>query len=618
TLSSVQIWFRIISILYLVSIASCDFALAQMTAAQETFVQNDSTPIYKDIETYSKGNKYTSYLYQLIFKPIESKTKTAVEKIIEHPYSAFEGKIIRSINIKTLAPFGNSISDTTDAPKNLLSKIGNNLHVNSRHFTIRNMLLIKRNQPFDSLLVKESERLVRARGFVRDVSFSVIPTEKESDSVDIYIRELDKWSIIPSATASSSSFTVNFLDGNILGLGHEFNAGYIGYLTNGNYAYNTNYFIPNIHNTYINSTLHFGTDEFGNFTRSFAIDRPFFSPLAKWAAGINLTQQLRRDYLHTNDTIVGLHRLKFYAQDYWLGSAIKLFKGNTENSRTTNFISTIRYLQIRYLEKPNEMYDPQHFFANEDFYLASIGISARKYEQDRFIFNYDVIEDVPIGNVISMTGGYQKKNNVGRFYFGSRISSGHYYPWGYLSFNCEYGSFYHASQSEQGILSAGVNYFTGLVKIGKWRFRQFVKPQLVIGINRLAYDSLTLNNGHGLDGFSSSSLIGTKRLLFTMQTQSFSPWKFIGFHFSPYFVGSLGMLGNDATGFKKSKVFSQFGVGVLIRNNNLLINTFHISFAFYPSIPGIGQNIFKINSFNSSDFGFRDFEIGKPSSIVFE
>jgi len=611
-------WFKIISILYFVLIATCDLAFAQKTPAQKTPVLNDSTQIYKNIETYSNGNKYTKFLYQLVFKPIDSKPKKAVKKLTKHPYSAFEGKIIRSINIETLDPFGYSISDATVAPKNLLFKVGNNLHVNSQHFTIRNLLLIKKNQPFDSLLVKESERLVRARGFVRDVSFSVITTAKKSDSVDIFIRELDKWSIIPLVAASSSSFTINLMDRNFLGLGHEFNGGFTGYYTNANYAYNSNYFIPNIRNTYINSTLHFGTDEYGNFIRSFAIDRPFFSPLAKWAAGLNFTQQLRRDYLHTNDSLVGIHRLKFNAQDYWVGNAMQLLRGNTENIRTTNFISAIRFLRIRYLEKPSELYDPQHFFANEDFYLASIGISARKYEQDRFIFNYDVIEDVPVGNVISLTGGYQIKNNAKRLYFGSRISSGHYYPWGYLSFNCEYGSFFHASQTEQGILSVGVNYFTGLVKIGNWRFRQFIKPQLVMGINRLSFDSLTLNNGHGLNGFSSSSLTGTSRFLFTMQTQSFSPWKFLGFHFSPYSVFSLGMLGNAETGFKKSKAYSQIGVGVLIRNDNLLINTFQISFAFYPSIPGIGQNVFKINSFNTSDFGFRDFEIEKPTAIVFE
>jgi hypothetical protein len=34
-------------------------------------------------------------------------------------------------------------------------------------------------------------------------------------------------------------------------------------------------------------------------------------------------------------------------------------------------------------------------------------------------------------------------------------------------------------------------------------------------------------------------------------------------------------------------------------------------------IPGNGQNIFKMNSFSSNDFGFRDFEIGEPSQVLY-
>ena len=75
--------------------------------------------------------------------------------------------------------------------------------------------------------------------------------------------------------------------------------------------------------------------------------------------------------------------------------------------------------------------------------------------------------------------------------------------------------------------------------------------------------------------------------------------------------------GDAETRFKNSKVYSQIGVGVLIKNENLVFNTFQISVSFYPLIPGIGQDIFKMNSFRTSDFGFRDFEIGKPAKVIY-
>jgi hypothetical protein len=130
-------------------------------------------------------------------------------------------------------------------------------------------------------------------------------------------------------------------------------------------------------------------------------------------------------------------------------------------------------------------------------------------------------------------------------------------------------------------------------------------------------DRLTLNEDDGLSGFRSSELTGASRLLLTLQTQSYAPWDFIGFRFGPFVSYSMGMLGNERMDFTNSKLYSQLGVGVLIKNEHLVMNAFQISISFYPKIPGLGENIFRINSFSSGDFGFQEFEIGKPGPVLF-
>ncbi|MBN1791790.1 MAG: hypothetical protein JW830_14915 [Bacteroidales bacterium] len=613
-----QRWLKNITLLLFISYAAIEFAFSQ-----ETSVKKDSTSLYKDIESFSKRRKITQFMYRVFFKPavpvssLKTAKKKGYRKLIQKPYSTFEGKTIRNIEIETLDPFGYSITDTGAAPKNFFLKTGNRLHVKSQQIAIQNLLLFHQNQVFDSLLVKESERLVRTRGYVHDVSFFVKATSKNSDSVDVFIREMDNWSLIPKVSASNSGISVNLIDKNFVGFGHVSDNSFIWYKSTGDFAYRINYFTPNIRNTFINSTLHFSKDQFKNSVKSFAVDRPFFSPFAKWAAGVSFTQFIQ-DSIYFGDTLFTEHRYKSNANDFWVGNAIRIFKGNTEYERTTNFISAIRYFRIRYLEKPVEMYDTHYMFYNEDFYLASFGITTRKYVQDKYIFRFGITEDVPIGRVYSLTAGYQVKNNTGRIYFGMRFSVGNYHEWGYLSSNFEYGSFYHAGHPEQGVFTAGVNYFTGLIELGRWKFRQFLKPQVTLGIKRFTNDSITLNEGYGLDGFRSPTLTGTNRLLITSQTQLYAPWNLIGFHFGPFLIISLGMLGNEVGGFKNSKVYSQIGLGVLIKNENLVFSTFQISIVFYPSIPGKGRDIFKFNSFKTTDFGFRDFEIGKPAPVVFQ
>ncbi|MDZ7606463.1 MAG: hypothetical protein U5K79_12950 [Cyclobacteriaceae bacterium] len=156
-----------------------------------------------------------------------------------------------------------------------------------------------------------------------------------------------------------------------------------------------------------------------------------------------------------------------------------------------------------------------------------------------------------------------------------------------------------------------------MFEIGKWKFRQFVKPQLTIGFNRYTADTLTINNDYGLQGFKSLTLFGTSRMLLTLQTQSYAPYSLFGFRFGPFVNLSFGMLGDAATGFKNSKLYSQIGLGVLIRNENLVITTFQLSVAYYPDIPGKGQNMLKFNTYKTTDFGFQDFEIGKPETVLF-
>src|SRR6266513_751349 len=145
------------------------FIISDFVFAQEAPSKKDSTKLYRDIENFSKKRKTTNFLYRFFFRPvplpadqtIKSKKKTKLPK----PYSSFEGKIIRQIYITTLDPYGYSVTDTTTQTQNILSKAGNGTHIKSLPFTIRNLLLIHKNEPFDSLLVKESERLIRSQSY---------------------------------------------------------------------------------------------------------------------------------------------------------------------------------------------------------------------------------------------------------------------------------------------------------------------------------------------------------------------------------------------------------------------------------------------------------------------
>ncbi|MEO8147444.1 MAG: hypothetical protein ABI723_07395 [Bacteroidia bacterium] len=591
--------------------------LVNICAAQQQAVEKtDSAKVYKDIEKFSKRNKFTKVIYGFIFRSTAPKKKTKKNvRLKQKYYNAYEGKVIRSITIITLDPFGFSVKDTVANPKGFLMRAGNSLHKKTLPIAIKNLLLFRKYDVFDSLKVKESERLIRSQKYVREVFLYPVITSKKSDSVDILIRVLDLWSILPSVGISPVKVAVRITERNFLGTGHQFQNSFSWNHTTGKRTFNTIYSIPNIRNSYITTAFQYYIDEENNFIKSIAVERKFYSPLAKWAGGAFVGQQFLRSDTIVTDSIIDTLTFKFNIQDYWLAREWQLFKGNSEEERTTNFVSAIRFLKLNYLETP---FDSTKFYADQDFYLSGIGITTRKYFQDHYIFNFGVTEDVPEGRAYGIVGGYQYRNSAGRWYAGLRASWGKYHDFGYYSINMQLGGFIKSSQMEQGALNVNLIYFSNLLEIGNWKIRQFIKPEATFGIRRESLDRLTINDDYGLRGFKSDYVYGNSRLLLTFQTQSYAPWNILGFRFGPYFVTSFGMLSDDQTGFKRSRVYSLIGFGLLIKNEFLVFNTLQFSIVFYPSIPGSGNNIFKINSYKTTDFILPDFQISKPEIVSYQ
>ena len=594
----------------------CVIILSYQNSFSQIKKEKDSAQLYKKIEKFSKKSKVGRYIHQLIFETTNQTNGNPIKK----PKARFRNtnnKIIRKINITTLDPFGYSDVDTTMTPKVWSEKFGNRLHVKSTQANIRNILLFKENQVFDSLLVKESERLMRTQSYISTVIISISQPLKQGDSIDVNVRVLDSWSFIPTASASKTSFEFFLDEKNFIGTGHTFE--FQRTTQTGQYTANRLlYIIPNFKNTFIKTSFLYKNDFLNNNSKSINIERPFYSPITKWAGGYAIGQDFRRDSLQNTQLVKKSQAFNLFAQDFWVGRSFKLFDGKFNNSRATNLIVSGRILHQKYLEKPEPEFDPIRFFSDEVLVLSGIGISKRLFVEDKYIFKNGIVEDVPLGIIYGITTGYQFKNSQSQFYFGSQIAYGDYFRYGYLSANFEFGSYYLNETSSQSSFVLQMNYFTNLFQFGKWKVRQFFKPQMVIGNNRLESvgDQLNINDNFGIQGFN-GQIFGTKKIIMTFQTQAYSPWVVAGFRLNPYFNYSGGMIGTGEDGFSKSRLFSRIGIGLNINNDYLVFSSFQLSLSYYPNIPGIGDNVFRTNGFQNSDFGFQTFELAKPRQAIY-
>lgn len=606
----------------LLSILICVLLPNTEAICQEQKAENDSVKaVYQNIEKYSERTKFGKWVHQLFFKSVDKNPakEKSLKKTKDLRFTGNEDKIIRRINITTLDPFGHSVTDTLRKPKRFLEKVGNNLHTKTKRFVVSDLLLFDVHDRLDSLIVIESERLVRSRRYIRSVRIETIPV-RNTDSIDISIRVLDSWSLIPNLTPTTNRLTYELTERNFLGLGHEWDNTLRQNLKDNRTAFSTRYTIPNISKTYIQSNINYQIDLDDNYAKGIGFERPFFSPLTRWGGGILTERRYLRDSIPDISGAYALQPFKSDIFDVWMGHSLPLKRFDSSLDRTTSLVTTVRFFNRHFRESPLEEYNLDNFFSDEKFWLGSIGISSRQFVQDKFVFNYDIIEDVPIGKYFGIIPGYQKKNGIGRLYLGTKATYGKYFNWGYFSTNIEFGSFYQNNRTEQNAFAAQLHYFTPVLNIGTWRIRQFVKSDLILGNRRFdsVGDMISINENNGIPGINDPKLLGTKKLLFSWQTQSYSPWNWAGFRFSPFFNYSLAMLGQNSGDFINSKAFSKITLGVIITNDYLVFNSFQISLSYFPHISNEGSNIIKTNTFRTTDFGYLDFGIGKPETVLYE
>ncbi len=599
------------------------FFTCQIYHAQEKNSGNDSVKVYKKIEDYSKKTKFKKFIYRLLFrsKRTERKSQKNVRKeyFIKKSFDRNEGKIIREIKIETLDPFGYSVDNYKDVPEKGFEKTGNRLHIKTKNWTIQNLLLFKKNEPLDSLVAKESERLIRRQRYIRKVIIKPIEIPGSKDSVDVSVRVLDSWSLIPTGAISGSRGRFDLTERNFFGLGHEIENEFTKKFDDGRKAYTARYTINNIKDTYIKTTLTYANDLNNNVTRSAQLERRFFSPLTRLAYGAYFENRFYVDSLPDNSGVFANQDFKLENQQYWFGHSFKIFKGKSEDFRSTNLVTTFGFRNVTYKASPSEIYDPARFFASEKLYLATIGLNTQKFIEEKYLFNFGIIEDVAYGQVYSITAGFQDKNNHRRTYFGGRFAYGTYLPIGYTGINFQVGSFFDNGKTQETTLRVEANYFTNLMSIGSWRVRQFVIPTFVMGNHRanIIKDRVTINEQNGISGFDNPLLNGTRKLFTSFQTQTYVPGNWHGFHFNPFFNMNIGVLGNENNKLFSDKIYSIFSLGVLINNDYLVFNRFQVSFSYYPSIPFQGSNILRTNTIKNDDLVLPDFQIGEPVIVPY-
>ena len=115
--------------------------------------------------------------------------------------------------------------------------------------------------------------------------------------------------------------------------------------------------------------------------------------------------------------------------------------------------------------------------------------------------------------------------------------------------------------------------------------RNFLRFELVNGINRYHDEYLEFVSEDGFSGFRNDSIAGTNRLKLSFESVMFGPKSWMGFRFAYFAFGDVGYLFEPREDLYNGNILSSIGLGIRLRNDNLVFNTISIRFSYYPTLP---------------------------------
>jgi hypothetical protein len=571
------------------------------TLIPSTLVSRDKTLAFFDsIKMRASKNRLTKKLYDFVIISPDTIDKKRIINTSDINYISHTGKKIRKIEIQRLNVFGANINNPASVEPKKIENILNKTHFNTNENIIRKNLLFSEGDTISPLILSDNERILRQLSYIDDARIIIVPVS--DDEVDIIVLTKDVYSLGGAFSYKGlKKGSVSVFEKNIFGMGHEFGLD-IPYDSKARNSpgFGVHYLIDNIRKSFINLNVYY-LDGLWEKTYGFSLNRRLVSSSTKYAGGISVRQMYTTEDL---DTLALPEPLKYNLQDYWLSRSFLINKESV-----SRIIIGARYTNNNVFDRPFILPDSYYYLQKYRLFLGSAAFSIQKYYKTNLIYSYGRTEDIPYGGLFKVTVGRELNEFKNRTYFGTEISLGKSSKkLGYFYTSAGFATYFTGTRTEQGILSFSMKYFSNLLTVGNNRNRNFVYLDYTRGFGRKTDEFLTFNTDNGFSGFKNDSVKGTQRLSVSLESVLFSKVNLYGFRFAFFGFTDLSFLSGTNEIIGNGIALSSIGLGIRIRNDNMVFNTFMFRFGFFPNPPAYskinyltytGEQLLRPNNFDS-------------------
>ncbi|MBZ5640395.1 MAG: hypothetical protein LAO51_16765 [Acidobacteriia bacterium] len=257
----------------------------------------------------------------------EAKGASEPERLPDDATLEASGAVIGTIRCR----IGDVFDPSQPGEDNPIFRAANFVHIRTKESVIRNRLLFKEGDRYSRRLLEESERLLRDFGFLYDAR--IRPVGYRDGRVDVEVATRDVWTLKGGVSfgrgGGTNRTSVGLQDSNFLGYGKDLSLQHTQDVDRTTRTFT--YTDPAVLGSRARLSLGYGHNSDGR-EEAAAVERPFFSLDARWAAGISYDQDSRVDPLYEMGHAVSRFR---HNVDY--ASAYAGFSRGLEEGRARRF-----------------------------------------------------------------------------------------------------------------------------------------------------------------------------------------------------------------------------------------------------------------------------------------
>ncbi|MGC9374431.1 MAG: hypothetical protein ACP5DQ_05245 [Bacteroidales bacterium] len=551
-------------------------------------IQSDQ--FYDTLKFKASKNRITKAALDLLLVQEPDKGLYIGEENIrkERYFNLYKGKTIHKIEIIKLDVFGPELYDSSTTPLlNWIQKTGNKTHVKTRDFIINNNLLFSEGDTIDPTLLIDNERLFRALDYIKDATIQIAEVPGNKNLVDVLVVTKDVFSAgFYFDLWDYRSGSLEIYENNLVGIGHKIQGRWlIDTYESPPMGYAFNYKINNIGNSFIKSEIHY-YKAFNTEKIEIKANRQLFSYNTKWAGHISFSQTSTLRDIKKIDTTLTNVRLNYATQDIWLARSFLVKTQNIKYANRTRLVIGARYTNNKFYKGP-EVSERYNFeYHDNQIFIGSIAFSRQKFYTSNLIYAFGKTEDIPVGLLTQIDFGFEQDEFFNRPYAGFIFAHGLYHPKiGFLNFKTELGGLYYDDKIEQGVVKFNAKTISNIHYLKHIKWRNFLNINYTRGINRFPDEKIYFNAKNDIWGFETDELYGLKKLSFNSELVAFTNLYLYNFRFVFFGFWDIGFIGPENQSVFRNNLYSGVGLGVRVRNENLVFKTFQIKFAFYPSVP---------------------------------